>query len=437
MIRFALLVLVNVALFLRPAELVPALESAPVYEVAILAALALSAGTVLGQLDPAALAARPITAFVLGLLASVVLSHLSRLATYEARASGVMFAKVVLYYLLLVAGLRTPLQLQAFLWCLAGLMCAQVTLGLLQYFGHIDIEALRAFDEKEYDPVTGELTVLARLCGAGIFNDPNDLCVLLAVGVVLSLYLLGDRRAGPARFLWVGPLGVFLAAIPLTHSRGGLLALAGGLGTLAVGRLGARRGLLLLAVVAPVGLVAVGGRQTRFSVDDSEDTSQHRMRLWSDGLMMVREKPVFGVGQGEYATRAGLTAHNSYVEAFAELGLVGGTCWVGAFAYAVGGLVRVGRGLHPHQHPTLSRLRPYLLAMVVALMVGMFSLSRIYTPPTYLMLGLCTAYLRQAAVAAPAAVPRLTRRLAARTAALSLVCLIGLQFFVLLFVRWS
>src|SRR5438270_5770668 len=72
---FALFLLLNAALFLRPAEIVPALYGLEIYLVVILACLAASFPVVLDQLRPAELERRPITVCVLGLFLAVVLSH--------------------------------------------------------------------------------------------------------------------------------------------------------------------------------------------------------------------------------------------------------------------------------------------------------------------------------------------------------------------------
>ncbi|MCI0703402.1 MAG: O-antigen ligase family protein [Planctomycetia bacterium] len=438
MIPFVLFLLVTAVLIIRPAEIIPGLENAQIYEFVILGALAASANAILRHLSQVAAGKRPVSVCMFGLLGAVALSHLTSGTVGAAATSGFMFLKIVLFYLLLVANLRTTWRIRVFLLWLCVLMMAQVGLGLLQYFEVIDVEALKPHLQSEYDPTTSELIApTARLCGAGIFHDPNDLCVLLAVGVVFTLYKLTDRSAGAARFAWMIPLGVFLGAIPLTHSRGGLLALLAGLGTLAIVRLGARRGMLLLALAIPVLFVAVGGRMTHFDVNDANDTSQHRLRAWSDGLLAFRQAPVFGVGQGKYEDHAGLVAHNTYVESYTELGFFGGTCFVAAFAYVTWCLLRLRRSPLRDRHPELARLRPYMLAALVALMVGLVSLSRGYTPPTYLFLGLAASYLHLAASYTPRAVPPLTTELVLRGVGLSGLILAALQIFTVTFVRWS
>ena len=46
---------------------------------------------------------------------------------------------------------------------------------------------------------------------------------------------------------------------------------------------------------APLLLVVVAGRMTAISTDTN--TGQERIELWNAGLVMLKESPVFGVGQ--------------------------------------------------------------------------------------------------------------------------------------------
>ncbi len=434
---FALLILVNAVLIIRPTELVPGWEEYPIYNAVILAALAASAHGVLREVQRIAEGRSPAGACVLGLIAAVFLSHFSRGAVAEAITGGTMFLKIALYYLLVVANVRTAARLRAFVAWVCVLMSAQAGLAVLQYLGYIDFEALRPFEQTIWDYTTGELVGRTpRLCGAGIFNDPNDLCVLLVIGALLALCLLTRPGAGPGRFLWAGPLVVFAWGVPLTQSRGGLLALVAGMSALLVIRVGARRGLLLSALALPVLAVGLGGRMTDIAVSDKNDTSNARMQHWSDGLLAVRGALLFGVGQGTYEALAGHVAHNSYVEGYVELGLFGGTLFAGAFAYAVWALVRVGPRLDGPRAREFRHLRSYLLAVLAALLMGLVSLSRNYSLPTYLLLALAISYLHLVAPHAPRAVPPLSQKLVARAVALSLAFFVALNVGTALLVQW-
>jgi putative inorganic carbon (hco3(-)) transporter len=436
-VRFFCFLIATAILFIRPSELIEELDKVQLYEAAMVASILTAFGVLLQQLTLTSLRERPLTACIVGLLIAMIASHLVRGATFEARQAGILFGKIVIFYLLVVTNLDTSRRFRWYLFAVIVLMSIQVGLGLCQYFGLIQIEALASFAQREYDPTTGEMKVIPRLCGCGIFHDPNDLCVLLAVSSVFCVYLITEKRLGLIRFLVLIPLSVFVYSIPLTHSRGGLLALIGCVCSLLVSLLGLRRGTLLLLVALPLLLVGIGGRQTRFDLDDSNDTSQHRMRLWSDGLVLLRSSPIFGIGQGNYAEHAGLTAHNTYVESFTELGFFGGTCFVSLFLYSLGSLRRL-----PQQHGwdrlgSLAHFRPFAIAAVLGLGIGLVSLSRLYTPSTYLLFGIVAAYLRLVSYEVPSGLPPLTIRLMSRLLFAGLLTVVGFQLFIMAFVRWS
>jgi O-antigen ligase len=195
------------------------------------------------------------------------------------------------------------------------------------------------------------------------------------------------------------------------------MALLGGLLVLSIIRLGWRKTLALAVVAAPAIFLVFGGRQTDFSTGSG--TSQERVRLWSEGFAFFQESPLFGIGQGAYVDRAGLVAHNSFLHSFAEMGVVGGMAFVGAFFCSLYGCWRLGRSQDQLADPDLRQLRPYILAIVTAYAVGLMSLTRVYVVPTYLILGLGAAFLRLAAASGPFPGLRLNGRLALQIAGVS------------------
>src|SRR5207245_3941796 len=108
-------------------------------------------------------------------------------------------------------------------------------------------------------------------------------------------------------------------------------------------RFGWRRAIGLAAVAVPVLFLLSTGRQSHFEVGNPDDTAQARMRLWSEGLQLLREAPVFGVGYSEFGDRLGLVTHNSFIHCYAELGLFGGTLFAGAFYCAFWTLLHARR----------------------------------------------------------------------------------------------
>jgi hypothetical protein len=431
---FFLFILVNATLFIRPPEVVPRMQDFQLYLYLIIPCLLLSLPVLLDQLRGDMLAVRPITVCVLGLLAAVFLSQLARLDMDNAATETFMFAKVVAYYLLFVAIVNSPERLRRFLFWLVLFATGSTLLAVLRYHGVIELATQTLMLDRR-ENAWGDEQFFVRLCGTGIFQDPNDFTLLLVMGIPLALYWLTDEEGGPLRLAWLLPLGLFFYALSLTQSRGGMLAVLLGLAVLFRARFGLRRSLLLLGLCLPVFFLALGGRQTELN---SEDTAQERFRLWSDGLDMFKASPVLGVGAGEFKKQVTekLVAHNSFVHAYAELGLMGGTLLVGAFAFGLWMLYLHNRDRTQVLDPRLRRMQPYVLATVAGYAGAMLTLSHVYTVTTYTMLGLVTVYLRLTMALPPLPVPRLSGRVARGMALASVGFLTMTYVMVRVFVRW-
>jgi hypothetical protein len=264
-----------------------------------------------------------------------------------------------------------------------------------------------------------------RLTGTGLFWDPNDLCLILVVAMVLSIYWLTDRAGGPLRAGWLGPLVLFGYTLAATQSRGGFLAMAGGAFVLFQARFGWKKCIPLFALVLPLMLVVFAGRQTDLGTL-SEGTGRGRIELWRDGFVAMKQSPLnvlFGIGLDKYVEAAGgHVAHNSFVHAFVELGVIGGTLFTAMFYLSAWPLYRL-QGRMPVA-PDVARLRPYLLAVVAASVVGMLSLSRNYVTPTYMISGLSAAYFSLPALRISPEVPRISKQLLVRVALVAFLTLV-------------
>ena len=212
---------------------------------------------------------------------------------------------------------------------------------------------------------TGLVAKDDRLIG-GISN-PNDLAAALVPAVVLAGTLAATARGGAERVLALGSASLFLVALFLTGSRGGLVGLAVGL-LVALGIGGALRRyvvlLLLLVVSAGVvhfAFVATPEERTRFT-ELSAEGSSGRTDAWNVGLRVWHDNPVTGVGldnfglvEPQYATGdfgifeirlilKRVVPHNVYVQLLAELGVVGALAYLSVVAGAlVLGLLAIKR----------------------------------------------------------------------------------------------
>jgi O-antigen ligase len=220
--------------------------------------------------------------------------------------------------------------------------------------------------------------------------------MIVVLSMLICLGGLCYRQLRFWRFALALPLGFLGYALALTQSRGGLIALLAGVGAFLVSRFGAWRTILVMAVVVPLLLLVFGGRQADIAGSISDGTGGQRSELWYAGLQMIKWSPLTGIGHARFAQEEGLVAHNSYIQALAEWGLVGGTAFIGLFyvvLFSVWRLRRVRRQIRP---PVLQNLQPYVLGALVAYAASMLTLTRCDVIPTYLVAGVGVSFERLA-----------------------------------------
>lgn len=170
-----------------------------------------------------------------------------------------------------------------------------------------------------------ELSQGTRITYLGFLNDPNDLAMALIMVLPMIVYLArGSSRL--MRLAWYAAAAVVAYAIYLTNSRGAILAMGSMLGLYGILRYGYLKSLIAVPSLLLVLVAAGPSRMSDMSAD--EDSAEGRIEAWYEGVQMLMGRPLFGVGKGQFAEHHGLTAHNSFVLAFAELGLVGYFFWL-------------------------------------------------------------------------------------------------------------
>jgi O-antigen ligase len=184
------------------------------------------------------------------------------------------------------------------------------------------------------DDVIGQLT---RIRGAGFLSDPNDLAQILLIALPLAFIAWRRGRIVANVVVVLVPAGLLLWTTYLTHSRGGLVALAAVALMAARKKLGttASTGLAAVFILGMIALDFTGGRG--ISAADGAD----RLEAWANGLEMFKSAPIFGIGFGGFTDLYEITAHNSFVLCLAELGLLGSTLWMALLVTTSTGLNRI------------------------------------------------------------------------------------------------
>ncbi len=423
-IAFLIFLCLNFVLFVRPMELIPDedLYGLEIYLYIILACLAVGFPTVLEQLRLNILEMRPITLCVFGFLLAMMLSHLAVFNVVTGVTLGFAYSKTVLYYLLFTGLITTTSRLRNVMGVVLWSTIILAALSVLQFHDFISlptVEALTDSDDRGAEPG------IIRLRGAGIVHDPNDFCIILAMAVPLGLARLLDSTRSSLRLFWLGPLTLLVYAIQMTRSRGGFLALLVGVGFVVVMRYG-KRAWLLLVLVIPALLVLGGSRQTAISTGSG--TAQERIQVWADALEKIKRSPLFGVGMNEFTRDSRLVAHNSYLHVFAELGVFGGTFFLGACFLSLRQLLRRRADRAVVTDPEMRRFVPYVGGMCAAYFAGMMSLSLAYLVPTVMFLAVGDVTARLAPTDPPAPEDRVDGRL------LRTLCVVSFAFLAAMYV---
>jgi O-antigen ligase len=222
-----------------------------------------------------------------------------------------------------------------------------------------------------------------------MMHDPNDLAMglVVAVGLIAGIWRPTPR---PRNVVLALAAGVLIYGVYLTRSRGGVLALAIVLWRFAATRIGRiPAAILFAALIAGILALDYGGRQ--FSIDPDESAAG-RLTAWTEGLEMLKMKPILGVGYGQFLEYHTLTAHNSLVLCFAETGLIGCFFWVGLLVVTLLEL-RALRSLAGSDafDESVRESAEGLHLSLVGFLAASFFLSRTFVPTLYLVIGLAAA----------------------------------------------
>ncbi|HEU4687576.1 MAG TPA: O-antigen ligase family protein [Vicinamibacterales bacterium] len=360
-------------LYIRPAEIVPSLETVPLVDWLTIVSTLIMVGTIFVR--PRRLSVSAMDGWVLLFWVAIVVSNLAWGWFGGAYMGFTEFAPVVFFYLLVRVAIDTPERLRGFAHVFVFLNVLLAINGIVQYHTGVGI---------------GNVTTVGlenRIRGTGIFNDPNDLGMTLVMAVPLLLWVVFES----ARPLWHRVLAIVLSApivtaIAYTSSRGAMLGLCAVAMVFALRRFRMIPA-LTFGAVAVSGVMLLGGTRAQ-AMTSQENSAQSRIEAWGQGLMMLKSKPVFGVGYGRFTEFHNKVAHNSFIQTAAELGLFGALIFIARYDTLFRILNR-GRKGAAALAPTLSP--SWMNAMIAAgagMLVCGFFLSRQYVAVPFILLAM-------------------------------------------------
>ena len=254
-----------------------------------------------------------------------------------------------------------------------------------------------------------------RLAGAATY-DSNDLALIIVIAMPLLIWWFFDNKS-KLRWIAILALPMMFTVMLRTSSRGGFLGMVAIMaGLLFIGVTGRVREVrkvaltgIILAVLGAIALPSTYTKRMRTMDEELENESPRaRINVWKRGIGYAFDNPVLGLGMANFGRaegmiseysqeRAGIgvkwsTAHSSYIEAWAEIGLIGGT----AFLLAIlGGTFALMLWRPP---PEMTDVAVRMLTPMVGLSLAAFAvagafLSFAFQSPPYYLLGFAVALL--------------------------------------------
>jgi len=223
---------------------------------------------------------------------------------------------------------------------------------------------------------------------SGLAGGANSAARYFIVGLIFSYYLVGSTETRFIKAILFVGMVIIIIGIVKTVSRTGLLLLCGTIGMILLLRIEGRNQIrsifLLIAFLTIVWIFSESlieiFRSIFPAIRQGTDTIGLRYKLWEAGIRMFKDSMVRGVGIGQYTEklifyardllpyyRLRLGAHNMYIQALAETGLVGIIIFLSFLGTA---MVKFWRGFQSQKPEISSLVKTWLVVFVVLLLGG-------------------------------------------------------------------
>jgi O-antigen ligase len=335
----------------------------------------------------------PVTTCMLGLLLWSALSVPGALNQGMAFQSWTNLAQTIVMALLVAGSVRSPRDVERL--CLVYFVVTVVYTAVVLSRFQLGAENWR----------------LSRL----YYYDANDFATLIVTAMPFGLYFVLARGRTVIRLLALAGLGLLAIGLIRSGSRGGFLAFLAVVTfvLLRLTTIPARTRIAGLVLIVAITFGTASDQywtQMQTIISPKHDynltAEEGRVKIWERGLGYMVGHPVFGVGlrnfqvaEGTISARARLAergigvrwgaAHNSYVQAGADLGVPGLLFLLGLIANAFRLLRRAARRFHAAAYGAAdARLAQTLMAALIGFMVGAFFLSLAYSDMLYALGGL-------------------------------------------------
>jgi putative inorganic carbon (hco3(-)) transporter len=321
---------------------------------------------------------------MIGFILAIGLSHVSHFWFGGAWISMEKFFPIFVGYFLVAHSPDSKGKLEGLITVVIICTVILAVVGIVQYHTGTAIGGATLLIERVQDGYGKVVAEYKRIRWIGPFNDPNDLALAFVLVIPFLLHRLSEKKY-LFPFLFLPPV---VYALYLTNSRGAALALAISFLMFFVIRKGKWKG-ALLAFIA-IGLLVLFGPSRVGDISTVDESAHGRLDAWYEGYQILKENPVFGAGADTFTDFNRITAHNSLVLVFAELGLFGAFFFIGMFYFPLERVLRYfsrNKGKPIESYPSMG-IYSAMIASLAGVITSIFFLSRSYTLLPYLIVGM-------------------------------------------------
>ena len=179
------------------------------------------------------------------------------------------------------------------------------------------------------DGSAAEIGLDKRTRWINIFDGPGVFCVAYTIALPFALYYTSAPFGRWTRIIGMTLVLLLLLGIYYTGARGGYLTAIAIIALFIALKRGISVRRLVMGGLLGVFILVLAPSYVT-STSDSHKSAQHRVKMWIEGVEMVRFNPVLGIGKGNFRSYSGsLIAHNSAIEVMGETGFIGLFLWIG------------------------------------------------------------------------------------------------------------
>jgi O-antigen ligase len=292
------------------------------------------------------------------------------------------YLRIILVIIIFSEAIKTR---RNFLVVLLAAQAATIVTGILTVQGAAEFYITGAADE-----LAQSVGYIEQSRFYGIWPEPNMMALSQMPLIGISLVVLRTRASFWLRLISFVAVGAGMITVLLSMSRGAavsslLLIFAIASADRYRYRLAAGVAILAIIVISIVPMDIVG-RMASLASPKTDSSINQRSQLLFGGIRMIEASFPWGVGAGNYRLYSmdyanslphGMIAHNTYIDVFAEAGLVGIMLFAGMLYSLYQGIRWRGRKLIPED--IASNMNVGLGAALLALTLGMaFSSASAY-----------------------------------------------------------